>query len=77
MQLQALLARRAGAGGNAGAALETALDADRLTRLVVGPLDIRSLDRLLRAHLGRQFLRPALIELRRRADLLLRKGARG
>ena len=45
--------------------LETALDADRLTRLVIGPLDIRSLDRLLRAQLGRQFLRPALVELQR------------
>src|ERR687897_577628 len=44
---------------------ETALDSDRLTRLIIGPLDIRSLDRLLRAQLDRQFLRPALVELQR------------
>ena len=60
-----LLARRAEASEKSRVELETALDADRLTRLVVGPLDIRSLDRLLRAQLGRQFLRPALVELQR------------
>ena len=60
-----LLARRAGAGEEARVELETALDSDRLTRLVIGPLDIRSLDHLLRAQLGRQFLRPALVELQR------------
>ena len=58
-----LLARRAGVSEESRVELETALD-DRLTRLVVGPLDLRSLDRLLRAQLGRQFLRPALVELR-------------
>jgi DNA-binding CsgD family transcriptional regulator len=60
-----LLARRAEASGGSRVALETALDADRVARLVIGPLDIRSLDRLLRAQLGRQFLRPALVELQR------------
>ena len=60
-----LLARRAEASEESRVELETALDADRLTRLVIGPLDIRSLDRLLRAQLGRQFLRPALVELQR------------
>ncbi|HMN99253.1 MAG TPA: AAA family ATPase [Miltoncostaeaceae bacterium] len=60
-----LLARRAEVSGGSRVDLETALDADRLTRLVIGPLDIRSLDRLLRAQLGRQFLRPALVELQR------------
>ena len=59
-----LLARRAEASEKSRVELETALD-DRLTRLVVGPLDVRSLDRLLRAQLGRQFLRPALVELQR------------
>jgi DNA-binding CsgD family transcriptional regulator len=60
-----LLARRAEASEESGVELETALDSDRMARLVVGPLDIRSLDRLLRAQLGRQFLRPTLIELQR------------
>ncbi len=60
-----LLARRAEAGDETRVELETALDAHRLTRLVIGPLDIRSLDRLLRDRLARQFLRPALIELQR------------
>jgi len=60
-----LLARRAGTGEETRVQLETALDADRLTRLVIGPLDVRSLDRLLRAQLGKQFLRPALVELQR------------
>jgi DNA-binding CsgD family transcriptional regulator len=60
-----LLARRAEASDESRVELETALDSDRLTRLVVGPLEIRSLDRLLRAQLGRQFLRPALVELQR------------
>ena len=59
-----LLARRAEASGSR-AELESALDPHRLTRLVIGPLDVRSLDRLLRAQLGRQFLRPALVELQR------------
>ncbi len=58
-----LLARRAEASEESRVELETALEPDRLTRLVIGPLDIRSLDRLLRAQLGRQFLRPALVEL--------------
>jgi DNA-binding CsgD family transcriptional regulator len=60
-----LLARRAGASEQSRVDLETALEPDRLTRLVIGPLDIRSLDRLLRAQLGRQFPRPALVELQR------------
>src|ERR671918_207476 len=60
-----LLARRAQASEESRVELETALDSDRVTRLVIGPLDIRSLDRLLRAQLGRQFLRPALVELQR------------
>jgi DNA-binding CsgD family transcriptional regulator len=60
-----LLSRRAEASEESRVELETALDSDRLTRLVIGPLDIRSLDRLLRAQLGRQFLRPALVELQR------------
>src|SRR4051812_4518558 len=60
-----LLARRAEASEESRVELETALDPDRLTRLVLGPLDIRSLDALLRAQLGRQFLRPALVELQR------------
>jgi DNA-binding CsgD family transcriptional regulator len=60
-----LLARRAEASEKSRVEFETALDSDRLTRLVIGPLEIRSLDRLLRAQLGRQFLRPALVELQR------------
>jgi len=60
-----LLARRADSSDESRLELETALDPDRLTRLVIGPLDVRSLDRLLRAQLGRQFLRPALLELER------------
>src|SRR6266508_2987810 len=60
-----LLARRAEGSEESRVELATALDSDRLTRLVIGPLDIRSLDRLLRAQLGRQFLRPALVELQR------------
>ena len=60
-----LLARRAEASEESRLELETALNPDRLTRLVIGPLDVRSLDRLLRAQLGRQFLRPALLELQR------------
>ena len=60
-----LLARRAEASEESRVELETALDSERLTRLVIGPLDVRSLDRLLRAQLGRQFLRPALVELQR------------
>src|SRR6266540_1241925 len=60
-----LLARRAEASEKSRLELETALDSDRLKRLAIGPLDIRSLDRLLRAQLGRQFLRPALVELQR------------
>lgn len=60
-----LLARRADASEESRVELETALDSGRLRRLVVGPLDTRSIDRLLRAQLGRQFLRPALLELQR------------
>ena len=60
-----LLARRAPASEDSRLELEAALDSDRSTRLVVGPLDLRSLDRLLRAQLGKQFLRPALVELER------------
>src|SRR5918994_1133794 len=60
-----LLARRAEASEQSRVELETALDSDRLTRLIIGPLDVRSLDGLLRAQLGRQFLRPALVELQR------------
>src|SRR6266542_2870588 len=60
-----LLARRAEASEKSRLELETALDSDRLTRLAIGPLDIRSLDRLLRAQRGMQFLRPALVELQR------------
>ena len=60
-----LLSRRTEAGNAAPLELEIAVDADRMTRLTVGPLDLTSLDRLLRAQLGRQFLRPALIELQR------------
>ena len=60
-----LLARRAEGSDESRVGLETALDSGRLTRLVIGPLDVRSLDRLLRAQLGRQFLRPALVELQR------------
>src|SRR5262249_58275258 len=45
--------------------LETALDAVRLARLPVGPLDLQSIDRLLLSRLGTQFLRPTLTELQR------------
>jgi DNA-binding CsgD family transcriptional regulator len=60
-----LLARRAEASEESRVELAAALDSDRVTRLVIGPLDIRSLDRLLRAQIGRQFVRPALVELQR------------
>jgi len=59
------LARRVEASEETRVDIASALDADRLTRLAIGPLDVRSLDRLLRAQLGRQFLRPALVELQR------------
>lgn len=60
-----LLARRGEAIEETRVDLETVLDPDRLTRLVIGPLEIGSLDRLLRAQLGRQFARPTLVELQR------------
>ena len=60
-----LLARRADARDDAPLPLESALDSTRVTRLPVGPLDLQSLDRLLRSQLDRQFLRPALVELQR------------
>ena len=61
-----LLARRAEASRRISRRARDPLwTSDRVTRLVVGPLDIQSLDRLLRAQLGRQFLRPALVELQR------------
>ena len=60
-----LLARRADARDDAPLPLESALDPTRVTRLSVGPLDLQSLDRLLRSQLDRQFLRPALVELQR------------
>jgi DNA-binding CsgD family transcriptional regulator len=60
-----LVARRAEARGAVPSVFENAFDPGRLTRLLVGPLDLRSLDQLLRAHLQRQFLRPALTELQR------------
>ena len=60
-----LLARRAGASEEARVESRPLWTLTASTRLVIGPLDIRSLDRLLRAQLGRQFLRPALVELQR------------
>jgi DNA-binding CsgD family transcriptional regulator len=64
-QIGFLLARRAEKREGLHPGLETALESGRVTRLLVGPLDIQSLDRLLRAHLERQFLRPTLVELQR------------
>ena len=60
-----LLARRTDADDGLPGGLETALDSPRLSRLPVGPLDLQSLDRLLRSRLDAQFLRPALAELQR------------
>jgi len=60
-----LLARRSEAQEGVPANLETALDLGRLARLPVGPLDLTSLDRLLRSRLDAQFLRPVLAELQR------------
>ena len=60
-----LLARRTETGAGVPLGLEAALGSGRVTRLQVGPLDLQALDRLLRARLDRQFLRPALAELLR------------
>ena len=49
-----LLSRRTEAGEGALLELEIAVDATRVTRLTVGPLDLTSLDRLLRAQLGKR-----------------------
>jgi DNA-binding CsgD family transcriptional regulator len=45
--------------------LESALESGRVSRLLVRPLDLQSLDRLLRTRLDKAFLRPALVELQR------------
>ena len=60
-----LLAQRAGSGDAFPLGLEAALDSGRVARLLLSPLDLPALDRLLRAHLERQFLRPTLVELQR------------
>src|SRR5262245_10215229 len=60
-----LLARRADDTDAFPLGLGTAFEPDRVARLSVGPLDLQSLDRLLRARLGKQFLRPRLAELQR------------
>jgi DNA-binding CsgD family transcriptional regulator len=44
---------------------ESALESGRVWRLLVHPLDLQSLDRLLRTRLDKAFLRPALVELQR------------
>jgi len=60
-----LLARRAGIGDAFPLGLEATLDSGRVTRMLLGPLDLHALDRLLRTRLERQFLRPTLAELQR------------
>src|SRR5262249_38289640 len=53
-----LLARREGTGAEFPLGLDSALDSTRVSRLALDPLDHPALDRLLRARLGTQFLRP-------------------
>ena len=60
-----LLARRAGGDDAFPLGLEAALDSGRVARLPLGPFDLHAIDELLRARLGRQFLRPTLAELER------------
>ena len=60
-----LLARRARAGEPFPLGLDAALQHTRVTRLPLGPLELAALDRLFRAHLGHQFMRPTLVELER------------
>jgi DNA-binding CsgD family transcriptional regulator len=60
-----LLARRGETPEGVPLGLDRALEPRRLVRLEVGPLDLQSLDRLLRTRLDRQFLRPALAEVGR------------
>ncbi|MEJ7792214.1 MAG: LuxR C-terminal-related transcriptional regulator [Gaiellaceae bacterium] len=60
-----LLARRAETRAGPPLELESALESGRVSRLLVRPLDLQSLDRLLRTRLDKAFLRPALVELQR------------
>jgi DNA-binding CsgD family transcriptional regulator len=60
-----LLARRASTDEGFPLRLEAALDASRVMRLPLGPLDLHTLDQLLQARLDRRFLRPTLAELER------------
>ncbi|HSL64132.1 MAG TPA: hypothetical protein VK874_05680, partial [Gaiellaceae bacterium] len=60
-----LLARRVETPGAPPLGLEAALGVDHVTLVSVGPLDLQSLDHLLRTRLGTQFLRPTLGKLRR------------
>src|SRR5712692_10282029 len=60
-----LLARRAETREGPPLELESALESGRVSRLLVRPLDLQSLDRLLRTRLDKAFLRPALVELQR------------
>jgi DNA-binding CsgD family transcriptional regulator len=60
-----LLARRGGRADGFPLGLEAALDSGRVTRVLLGPLDLHAIDLLLGTRLERQFLRPALAELER------------
>jgi DNA-binding CsgD family transcriptional regulator len=60
--LLVLLSRRA-AAGSPPSRLEQALDADRVRRLVIGPLSVGALHRLLRDRLGRPFARQTLLRI--------------
>jgi len=60
-----LLARRLGDGAQAG--LEQALDAERVRRVLVGPLTVGALHRFLRDRLGRSFARQTLLRIHERS----------
>ena len=60
-----LLARRLGDGAQSG--FEQALDAERVRRVLVGPLSVGALHRLLRDRLGRSFARQTLLRIHERS----------
>ena len=62
-RLRLLVARRGAGEGEPPLDLRAALDADRLERLVLGPLSLASLHHLIRSRLGAAPPRPALVRI--------------
>jgi hypothetical protein len=58
-----LLARRIGRGVPSSGAIEQAIDAERATRVHVGPLSAGAIQRLLQTRIGHGFPRPTLLRL--------------